>query len=184
MKISINLLPNIEKEKSSNLLLLPIAGLILIIAASAVLLYSYINLSKEVDRLEQTIASSIETKNELQQAFSIKTTGITEHNIIDQYQNVNDFINSIYNDTVGLKTNVYQLLPDNANVESYVFTIDGDLLVTVTFHSKGDTAIYLHRLLQADFVTSALVTSIKSDIEDASYTSLFEVKLKTMEGEE
>lgn len=185
MRISINLLPHsqIEKEVKSPILLVPIAGLIAVIAAAGFLTYTYFDLNSQVDQLEQNISDQNSVKLDLQQSLSMKTIGLNEYNFLEKYVNVNEFIKTIYMDTVQLKSSVYHLLPEEAIIDSYAFTNSGELDVTVTFHSKGDAAIYLHRLLQAEFVKNAVITTINSDTEEILYTSQFQIELKTIVGE-
>jgi hypothetical protein len=185
LRISINLLPNshIEKEKNSSLLLVPVTGLVAFVAAASFLTYSYFNLKGEAAELEQNISESYDYREVLQTDVASKTTGITEYNFVEKYKNAEMLLNSIYKDTVDLKTNVYRILPEDANVDNYSYSNNGELNVTVTFASKGDAAIYLNRLLEAKFVDTAVVHSINTDSEEISYTSQFEIKLKTLVGD-
>ena len=54
--------------------------------------------------------------------------------------------------------------------------------MTVNFFSKGDSAIYLDRLLNAPFVHEAQLVSITVDEETFTYDSTYELKLDTLVG--
>ena len=56
--------------------------------------------------------------------------------------------------------------------------------MTISFYSKGDSALFLHRLLAAHFVDTAEVESITADDEDLTYESIFQMKLHTLVGVE
>lgn len=185
MRISIDLLPQsqIDKETQSPILLVPFVGLAAVVAAAGFLTFSYFDLKEEVSRLEQTITEKQSLKGTLQQSLSMKTVGTNEYNFLEKYANVHELIKGIYLDTVLLKDKVYQLLPNESQIDSYSYTNSGDLDLTITFASKGDAAIYLNRLLAAGFVESAIVTNITSNTEEIIYTSQFQIKLKTIVGE-
>lgn len=186
LKISINLLPqsHLEKEKSSRFLIIPITGLVVITTAASFLTYAYFDLSTKVDLLNTDIIEKTTLRADLQQTVASKTNGITDYNFSEKYVSVDELMKSTYKDTVQLKSTVYQFLPQDASINSYSYTNNGNLNVTVTFASKGDAAIYLHRLLQADFVESAVVNTITSATEEIIYTSQFDIKLKTLVGEQ
>ena len=54
--------------------------------------------------------------------------------------------------------------------------------MTVNFFSKGDSAIYLDRLLNTPFVHEAQLISIAMDEETFTYDSTYELKLDTLVG--
>ena len=56
--------------------------------------------------------------------------------------------------------------------------------MTISFYSKGDSALFLHRLLAAHFVDTAEVESITADDEELTYESTFQMKLHTLVGAE
>jgi len=184
LRINIDLLPHsqIETEKSA-IIVIPILGLILVVLIVGYFTYSAFHLNSQATQLDENIIENNGLILNLEETLANKTTGITEFNYSDKYLNVDGFINTLYKDTIELKSSLYYLLPENANVESYAYTNSGDLNVAITFPSKGDAAIYLNRLLQAEFVETAFVTTINSDTEEISYTSQYVVKLKTLVGE-
>ena len=54
--------------------------------------------------------------------------------------------------------------------------------MSVNFFSKGDSAIYLDRLLSVPFVHEAQLISIAMDEETFRYDSTYELKLDTLVG--
>ena len=83
-----------------------------------------------------------------------------------------------------LQERVYSLLPDKAEVMTYTYSNNGELTMTISFYSKGDSALFLHRLLEAHFVDKAEVESITADDEKLTYESTFQIKLHTIVGVE
>ncbi|MFV8828751.1 hypothetical protein [Alkalihalobacterium sp. APHAB7] len=185
MNISIDLLPQRVKAKErGGVPVIPVAGACAVIVAASFLTFMYVDTKSSVQSLEQEVAAQTEVRNAAEQEFLTKTTGMTEYNYIDYYTNVNTLLDTIYKDTIDLRERVYMLLPDRAEVNSYSFLNNGDLSMQITFQSKGDAAIYLNRLLQAEIVTSAEVQTISISNEDLLYQSQFTLKLDTIVGEE
>ena len=77
---------------------------------------------------------------------------------------------------------VKSLLPKQSEVTKYNYMNNGEITLTVNFFSKGDSAIYLDRLLNAPFVKEAQLVNITVNEETLTYDSTFELKLKTLVG--
>ena len=73
-------------------------------------------------------------------------------------------------------------MPEKAEVTAYTYQNSGELTMTVNFFSKGDSAIYLDRLLSVPFVHEAQLISIAVDEETFRYDSTYELKLDTLVG--
>ncbi|WP_133058630.1 hypothetical protein [Halalkalibacter urbisdiaboli] len=184
MNFTIDLLPKVERVKKTKVPVIPVVGFFVTIAATIVLIYSYIEMTKSVEALEASIATQTSARDHLQQQFQQQMTGVTEYNFVTKYQMLEKALNTTYEETIILKNRFYDLLPEEAVIENFSIDNAGDLTMIVTFQSKGQAAIYLHSLLQADFVEAAEVQTIDtSQEEELFYTSLYQLKLKTIAGE-
>ena len=185
MEIRINLLarPNSIKEKRS-VYLIPVLGITAVMAAASFLTYSYVDTKDSVKVLSESIATQTTTRDQLLKEYQGNTTGVTEYNFTDQYRSLDLFLNNIYENTIPLQERVYRLLPDKAEVMTYTYSNSGELTMTISFYSKGDSALFLHRLLAAHFVDTAEVESITADDEELTYESTFRMKLHTLVGAE
>lgn len=185
MEFSINLLPqtNSRKEKRS-VYLIPILGIIACAASTSFLTYAYFETKNTVQTLTKSIEIQTAARDQLQQEYHTYTTGATEYNYADNYKLLDKYLNNIYVHTTNLQDRVNRLLPDLAEVNAFTYINTGELTFTVTFKSKGDSAIFLHRLLNASFVEQAQVESIIADEEEIAYKSLYQITLNTLVGEE
>ncbi|WP_078430216.1 hypothetical protein [Alkalihalobacterium alkalinitrilicum] len=184
MNINIDLLPQRVKTKEGGFPVIPVAGVLTVVATASLLTYTYFDTKSSVQSLEEQILAQTEVQNTLQQDFLTKTTGLTEYNYVEQYTHMNRLLGSIYKDTIDTKERVYMLLPEKAEVNNYSFVNSGELSMQITFQSKGDAAIYLNRLLNADLVSSAEVQTISTNDQDLVYQSQFTLMLHTLVGEE
>ncbi|WP_100405002.1 hypothetical protein [Bacillus solitudinis] len=184
MNFTIDLLPNVERSKPIWTPIIPVVGLVVCVATTAILVYSYFDLTDSVENLDSSIVSQTELRDSLQLQFIEETTGVTEYNYVMKYKNLDQTLNTIFKESSELKDNFYRLLPGEASVENFNLENTGSLTLIVRFPSKGDAATYLYRLLQAGFVESAELQSIDiSDEDELFYTSLYQLKLKTIVGE-
>ncbi|WP_102274401.1 hypothetical protein [Cytobacillus massiliigabonensis] len=185
MEFSINLLPqtNSRKEKRS-VYFIPVLGIVAFAASTSFFAYNYFETKNAVQSLKESIATQTDTRNDFQKEYQSYTTGVTEYNYTERYRLLDQYLNNIYENPITLQDRINQLLPDQAKVNAYTYLNTGELTVTVTFNSKGDSAIFLHRLLNANFVEHAQVDSIIADEEEIAYETLFQIKLNTLVGEQ
>ncbi|WP_077214133.1 hypothetical protein [Bacillus dakarensis] len=184
MEISINLLPqnNSRKEKRS-VYLVPVLGIVTALGTASFLIYQYFDTKNTVEVLSETIAAQTASRDESLTQYREETAGVTEFNFTDKYKHLHQFLNNLYENTIELQGEVYKLLPASAEVNTYTYSNNGDLFMTVTFDSKGDSALFLHRLLQAEFVIGAVLESISAEEEEVAYEAQYTIKLNTIAGE-
>lgn len=184
MEVRINLLPQFNRRKEKRIVYrIPVLGLILVAIAASFLTYSYFHTKSSIKTLSQYIATQTIARDNLLNEYKINTTGVTEFNFTDKYVQLDQFLNSIYKNTIDLQESLKKMLPDKATVISYSYLNSGELMITIDFASKGDSALFLHQLLRADFVKTALIESI-SVSENGQANTVFHVKLDTFEGGE
>jgi len=178
VEIRINLLPqsNSHKEKRS-VYLIPVLGIAAIVVTLSFLTYRYFDTKDSIKTLTESIAAQTTTRDTLLKEYQGNTTGVSEFNFTDQYKSLDQFLNNIYENTIPLQERVYRLLPDKAEVMTYTYSNNGELTMTISFYSKGDSALFLHRLLAAHFVDTAEVESITADDEELTYESTFQITL-------
>ncbi len=184
MEISINLLPQSNNHKQKRpVYLIPAAGILAVAVAVSFLTYHYLDTKDSIKTLSENITAQTTARDHLLTEYQTKTTGVNEYNFTGKYQKLVHFLNTIYIDAGTFQERVQRLLPDRAEVISYIYLNNGDLTLTVTVYSKGDAAVFLHRLLDADFVERAELESITADNEDLRYDAVFQLKLHTLAGE-
>ena len=186
MEFSINLLPQTTRRKERRALyLVPVLGVATVIATTAFLVYSYFDTKNSVETLSESITAQTALRDQLLQEYQTKNIGVTESNFAEKYRFLNQFLGSIYVDTVEFHENIVSLLPTRAEINAYTYANNGDLLTTISFYSKGDSAIFLNRVLNSDFVEDAEVEMITAEAEEGlTYQSMFNIKLDTVVGEE
>lgn len=183
MNISIDLLPQGRRERLNRLpFLLGVAGLFFVISALLVILY--FTGRSSIHKLDEQIATKTEARDSMLAEITSRRNGVTEYNFVDKYKTIYTFLNGIYKNPITLKEELYKLLPEGGSVSNYTFENTGALTMTVLFPSKDAAATYLQRLLQADFVTEAKVTSISLNTEKNMYEANFEATVVTLEGEQ
>ncbi|WP_428909279.1 hypothetical protein [Niallia sp. Krafla_26] len=185
MEFRINLLPQTysTKEKSS-VFLIPILGIVAVVATASILTYTYFDKKDSIGTLSANIETQTLTRDTLLKEYQQKTTGVTEFNFVDQYKAMNETLSTIYVDTSNILERVKSFLPEKAKLTNYTYTNNGEISMTVNFFSKGDSAVYLNALLHAPFVNEAQLTSITIDEESLTYDATFELKVKTLVGVE
>jgi hypothetical protein len=184
VEISINLLPQSHRHKATrSVYLIPILGIAAVLAAASFLTYSYFDTKHSIQTLSENITAQTTVRDQLLKEYGERTAGVTEFNVRDQYIVLDDFLNNIYKNTIDLQKRVHFLLPGKAEIMASTYSNNGELTMTISFYSKGDSAIFLHRLLNAPFVDSAEVESITIDDEKLTYESIFQIKLDTLVGE-
>lgn len=185
VEVSINLLPkhNIRKEKRA-IYLIPVIGIAVICIATILLMYHYLNTKNSVKELSEKITVQTSARDQARKEYIEKTTGFTEYNFTEKYKQMNQLLHSIYKDTIYVHETIVKLLPDQAKVIGYTYLNNGELTLTATFYSKGDSALFLHRLYSCELVEKAELESITADDEDVLYESIFHLKLNTLAGEE
>ncbi|WP_338470406.1 hypothetical protein R4Z10_16610 [Niallia sp. XMNu-256] len=183
MEFRINLLPQTysTKEKSS-VFLVPVLGIVAVVITAFVLTYTYFDKKNSIENLSINIESQTQTRDTLLKEYQEKTTGVTAFNFTDQYKATAVGLSTIYVDSSKFHERVKSILPEKSDVTAYTYNNNGDLSMTVNFYSKGDSAIYLDRLLNAPFVNEVKLTSITVDGESLTYDSTFELKVKTLVG--
>lgn len=186
MEFSINLLPQTTSSKERrSLYLVPILGVATVVATTSFLAYSYFDTKNSVETLAESITAQTTVKDQLIQEYQKKQAGVTEYNFTEKYRSLNQFLGSIYVNTIEFHEDIVRLLPTNAEIDAYTYSNNGDLLTTISFYSKGDSAVFLHRILNAEFVERAEVEMIAAeDEEELTYQSMFYIKLDTVVGEE
>ncbi|MCM3568389.1 hypothetical protein [Neobacillus mesonae] len=185
MEVSINLLPQSNnRQEKRPVYLIPIIGITAVLAAASFLTYSYFDSKNSIKTLSETINAKTTIRDQLLNDYKTKTNGVSEFNFIDKYQQLDKFLQSIYVNSSDLQDSLKRLLPVQADVVSYSYSNEGDLTVTVNFYSKGDSAVYLHRLLQANFVQKAEMVSITANDKDLTYNAVYQMKLNTLAGGE
>ncbi|MCL7748099.1 hypothetical protein [Halalkalibacter alkaliphilus] len=185
MNISIDLLPDRSRAIEGSFPVIPVAGLAAIFVGAIVLTYTFIDTRNQVQALEEQIALQTQVRNTIELEYSSMTTGVTEYNYVDHYTAIDRFLNDVYKGTVDIKDRIYFLLPHGATVDYYMYTNNGDLQLTVTTFSKGDSAVFLNRLFGEEIVSGAELDSITVIGEDSNlaYTSQFTISLQTLVGE-
>jgi hypothetical protein len=184
VEISINLLPQTASRKDKSVLyLIPGLGLASLIAVAGFSAYSYMDTKKSIETYSESIASQTSVRDQLVVEYQGKNAGVTEFNFTSKYQLLSQSLNTMYVNTIEMHKNIAALLPDKAEVNAYTYSNSGDLLATISFYSKGDSALFLHRLLNAEFVERAEVDMIAADEEELTYKSMFYIKLDTLAGE-
>ena len=73
---------------------------------------------------------------------------------------MDEVLSSIYVNPSNMHDGLKTRLPEKAEVTAYTYQNSGELTMTVNFFSKGDSAIYLDRLLNVPFVHEAQLISI------------------------
>jgi hypothetical protein len=183
MEIRINLLPKTysTKEKSS-VFLIPVLGIVTVVFTAAILTYSYFDKKNSVQTLSDQIALQTTTRDNLLKEYQDTTVGVTPFNFAEKYKAMDDVLSSIYVNANVLHDGLKTRLPEKAEVTAYTYLNSGELTMTVNFFSKGDSAIYLDRLLNVPFVHEAQLISIAIDEETFRYDSTYELKLDTLVG--
>jgi hypothetical protein len=183
MEIRINLLPKTysTKEKSS-VFLIPVLGIVTVVVTAAILTYSYFDKKNSVQTLSDQIALQTTTRDNLLKEYQDTTVGVTPFNFSDKYKAMDDVLSSIYVNANVLHDGLKTRLPEKAEVTAYTYLNSGELTMTVNFFSKGDSALYLDRLLSVPFVHEAQLISIAMDEETFRYDSTYELKLDTLVG--
>ena len=183
MEIRINLLPKTysTKEKSS-VFLIPVLGIVTVVVTAAILTYSYFDKKNSVQTLSDQIALQTTTRDSLLKEYQETTAGVTPFNFTDKYKAMDGVLSSIYVNANVLHDGLKTRLPEKAEVTAYTYLNSGELTMTVNFFSKGDSAIYLDRLLSVPFVHEAQLISIAVDEETFTYDSTYELKLDTLVG--
>ena len=183
MEIHINLLPQTysTKEKSS-VLLIPVLGIVTVVTAASILTYSYFDKKNSIQSLSDQIATQTTTRDSLLKEYQEKTAGVTLYNFTDKYKAMNQVLNSIYVTASETHERVISLLPKQSEVTEYHYMDNGELTLTVNFYSKGDSAIYLDRLLTASYVNEAQLVNITVNEETFRYDATYELKLNTLVG--
>lgn len=186
VEFSINLLPQTTRRKERRALyLVPVLGVATVIATTVFLVYSYFDTKNSVQALSERITAQTTLRDQLLQEYQAKNIGVTESNFAEKYRSLNQLLGSIYVDTVDFHEDIVHLLPAKAEIDAYTYANNGDLLTTISFYSKGDSAIFLNRVLNADFVEDAEVELITAEAEEElTYQSMFNIKLDTVVGEE
>ena len=183
MEIRINLLPQSNSQKETrSLYLIPVIGIVVVLAAFTYFTYYYFHTKDSIEQLSENIATQTTERDSILNEYQASTTGVTAYNFIDRYRSLNLFLNRIYENTIQLHESVFLLLPDQAKVMTYNYANNGDLSMTISFYSKGDSALFLHRLLGAKTVDTAEVESITADDETFTYQSTFKIKLHSIVG--
>lgn len=185
VEVNINLLPkqNIRKEKRA-IYLIPVLGIAVVCITTILLMYQYIDKKDSIKELSEKITAQSSARDQARIEYIEKTTGFTKYNFTEKYKQLNQFLHSIYKDTIYVHEAIVKLLPEQANVIGYTYLNDGELTLTATFNSKGDSALFLHRLYSCELVEKAELESITADDEDVLYESIFHIKLNTLAGEE
>ena len=156
MEIRINLLPKTysTKEKSS-VFLIPVLGIVTVVVTAAILTYSYFDKKNSVQTLSDQIALQTTTRDGLLKEYQETTAGVTAFNFAEKYKAMDEVLSSIYVNANVLHDGLKTRLPEKAEVTAYTYLNSGELTMTVNFFSKGDSAIYLDRLLSVPFVHEA-----------------------------
>lgn len=184
MEFSINLLPqSTSKEEKRSLYLVPVLGVITVVATTAFLTFSYFNTKSTVETLSESITTQTIERDQLLNEYQQKKAGVTEFNFKDKYLLLNKVLSTTYVETIDLQRKIEFLLPVKAEVNAYTYSNNGELLTTISFSSKGDSAIFLNRLLNAEFVEQAEVETIVTEEGELNYRAMFNVKLDTVVGE-
>ena len=183
MEIRINLLPQTYSTKEkSNVFLIPVLGIVTVVATAAILTYSYFDKKNSVQTLSNQIALQTTTRDGLLKEFQERTVGVTPYNFTDKYKAMDGVLSSIYVNPSKTHNVLKSRLPEKAEVTVYTYQNSGELTMNVNFFSKGDSAIYLDRLLNVPFVHEAELISIAVDEETFRYDSTYELKLDTLVG--
>lgn len=184
MEVSINLLPQHKRHKEKRTIyLIPVIGIMAVVVIASILTYSYIATKSSITLLSKSITEQTAVRNQMMKQFQQKNTGITEYNFAEKYKKLHEFLHSIYKSTSGLYEEIVHLLPNNAEVTSYAYINNGDLTITINFASVDDAALFLHQLLNADFIENAEMESISTNTGNPTYKSIFHLKLNTLAGE-
>lgn len=183
MNISIDLLPQERRNRLNRLpFLLGAAGMFFVISALLIIVFSMGKSS--IHELDEKIATNTLTRDTMLAEITSRRTGVTEYNFVDKYNKIHGFLNGIYRNPITIKEDLYKLLPEGGSVSNYNFENTGVLSMTILFSSKDSAATYLHRLLEADDVTEAKVTSISLNTEKNLYEAYFEATVVTIEGDQ
>jgi hypothetical protein len=183
VNVSIDLLPQARRDRLNRLpLLIGTTGLILVIAT--LLISLYITGKNSVGELDQQITTKTQTRDSLLAEISTRRNGVTEYNFVDKYELISSFLNGVYKNPISLKKDLYEFLPEGGAVSNYTFDNTGTLSMTIQFSTKDEAATYLEKLLLADFVTEAKVTSISLNVEKNVYEANYEAQVVTLEGEQ
>ena len=184
MEIRINLLPKTysTKEKSS-VFLIPVLGIVTVVVTAAILTYSYFDKKNSVQTLsESNSPSNYYPGQSVKRISRDNSRGNTRLILAEKYKAMDEVLSSIYVNANVLHDGLKTRLPEKAEVTAYTYLNSGELTMTVNFFSKGDSAIYLDRLLSVPFVHEAQLVSIAVDEETFRYDSTYELKLDTLVG--
>ncbi|GAE34949.1 hypothetical protein [Halalkalibacter akibai] len=185
MNISIDLLPQRTRSRTGNLPIIPVAGVLSIVAGAVVLTYTFLDTRSNVEALEAQVATQTELLTAVEADFLAMTTGINDYNYVDYFTSMDTLLTNVYKGTIPLKQRIYFHLPEEASVNSYSYVNNGDLSIQITSVSKGDAAVYLHHLLNEQEVSGAEVNTIALEgDEGVTYLSNYTLKLKTLVGED
>ncbi|GLB58377.1 PilN domain-containing protein [Cytobacillus sp. NCCP-133] len=184
MEIRINLLPQVNSRKERrSAYLLPFLAVTAIIFFAAFLVYTYFDAKESLRTLTEKVTAQTSERDQKREELTKRTNGINEYNFKDKHKLLNNALNGIYKNTIELQKSIYMLLPENAKVASFSYLNTGEASLTIKFYSKGDSAIFLHDLLNAEFIEDAKLISISANDKELIYESDFELKLKILKGD-
>lgn len=183
MEIRINLLPQTYSTKEkSNVFLIPVLGIVTVVATAAILTYSYFDKKDSVQSLSNQIVLQTTTRDGLLKEYQKTTAGVTPFNFTEKYKAMDGVLSSIYVNPSKTHDVLKTRLPEKAEITAFTYQNSGELTMMVNFFSKGDSAIYLDSLLNTPFVREAQLISITMDEETFTYDSTYELKLNTLVG--
>jgi len=150
----INLLPQIERRKSSKLLL--IISVILISLLLLFLCFQFFTLNKEIKNLKSEEIQLVEERNLLSAEVSTLESG-------DQGSHSSSvaFVESVSYPVSPLIDEIYSLVEVNSYLRSYLFDETG-ILLTADFETMNDISTFIERLLNSNYFSDVKVETLSS----------------------
>ena len=150
----INLLPQIERRKSSKLLL--IISVILISLLLLFLCFQFFTLNKEIKNLTSEEIQLVEERNLLSAEVSTLESG-------DQGSHSSSvaFVESVSYPVSPLIDEIYSLVEVNSYLRTYLFDETG-ILLTADFETMNDISTFIERLLNSNYFSDVKVETLSS----------------------
>ena len=175
MLVEINLLPQKEQTKSS--LFIVLLGFLLIFIFAGVYYYFQINSVKSditaVDR-EITVTQKIRAAEEKK----LQDPGSADS--VSKLKSAIEWANTYPIQTIPVMRQLTLLLPERGFIQSFAYTEDGTVSLTVQFDSSREAAYFLSSLKGSDWIEDASLSSLNAVVqEDTTATGTSETDQAT-----
>ncbi|MCR2820546.1 PilN domain-containing protein [Lederbergia panacisoli] len=159
--IEINLIP--KRKKKSYFLLYSLMFIFIIAIFCSTVLFIQIHSEKE---RAQTYEKQLQ---QIQALIEIENSKLTDSEKTSSADILNETINWMNKeriDSVPLLGHLISLLPERGFFESFSYSLNGDMQLSVQFDSSREAAFYLNKLVKSQWVKSAKIHSITAKEEE------------------